>query len=91
MQADFRHIGGIFGNKPPVAIAGNIFQENLEKIMNYIARKGGRILRDELMASRVIKGTAIDYVALIDAGFVSEIQSGRWKDTRYFSMMHSLD
>lgn len=69
-------------------IAGNLFQENLERIMNYIARKGGKIYRYELLTSRVIGGNAIEYdkhlAALIDAGFLSANQTGRRKEITYF-------
>lgn len=68
-------------------IGASLFQENLEKITRYIARKNGKVFRAELLTSRVIKGTAIDYdrhiVALIDAGYLSEISTGRRKETVY--------
>lgn len=69
-------------------IASNLFQENLERIMNYIARKNGKVYRYELLTSRVIQGNAIDYdkhlASLIDAGFLSETHTGRRKETTYY-------
>ncbi len=38
-------------------IASNVFQDNLERIMAYIARKGGKVYRYELLTSRVIQAT----------------------------------
>jgi hypothetical protein len=68
-------------------ISISLFQENLERITRYIARKGGRVMRHELLTSRVIQGTAIDYdrhlVALIDAGYLLEISTGRRKEIVY--------
>lgn len=69
-------------------IASNVFQDNLERIMNYIARKGGKVYRYELLTSRVIQGNAIDYdkhlAALVGAGYISETSTGRRKETTYF-------
>ncbi|MFA6498005.1 MAG: hypothetical protein WCV64_01580 [Desulfurivibrionaceae bacterium] len=68
-------------------ISGNLFTENLERIMKYIARKGGRVVRCDLLTSRVIQGNAIDYdrhlAALVDAGYLSETHTGRRKETSY--------
>lgn len=68
-------------------IGASLFQENLERIMRYIARKGGRVYRAELLTSRVIAGNAIDYdkhlAALVDAGYLSETHTGRRKETAY--------
>lgn len=70
------------------AIAGNLFQDNLERIMAYIARKGGKIYRSDLLTSRVIQGNAIEYqkhlAALVDAGYLTETQTGRKKEIVYF-------
>lgn len=69
------------------AIGANLFQKNLERIMRYIARKGGKIYRYELLTSRVISGNSIDYdrhlAALVDAGYLSETHTGRRKETTY--------
>ncbi len=68
-------------------ISGNLFQENLERIMRYIARKGGKVQRHVLLTSRVIRGNAIDYdrhlAALVDAGYLLETHTGRRKETTY--------
>lgn len=68
-------------------IGASLFQENLEKIMRYILRKGGKVYRAELLTSRVIQGNAVDYqkhiAALVDAGYLSETHTGRRKETAY--------
>ncbi len=70
------------------SISASLFQENLEKIMRYIARKGGKVLRHDLLTSRVIQANALDYdkhlAALIDAGYLAANQTGRMKDLAYF-------
>ena len=37
-------------------IASTVFQDNLQRIMKYICRKGGVVKRYELLSSRVIQG-----------------------------------
>lgn len=68
-------------------IGASLFQENLERIMRYIARKGGKVYRAELLTSRVIQGNAIDYdrhlAALVNTGYLSETHTGRRKETSY--------
>lgn len=68
-------------------IASSLFQSNLEKIMQYISRKGGKVYRYELLTSRVIQGAALDYdkhiAALIDSGYISATQPGHKKEITY--------
>lgn len=74
------------------SISASLFQENLERIMRYIARKGGKVFRHDLLTSRVIQGNALDYdkhlAALIDAGYLAANQPGRLKDLTYILVIH---
>lgn len=88
VQKIFQTLAEHSGTNCLTTISTNLFQENLEKIMRYIARKGGKVYRAELLTSRVISGNAIDYdkhiASLVDAGFIATVTTGRRKETAYF-------
>jgi len=68
-------------------ITATLLRNNQERILNYIARKGGSVTRHELLASRVIQGGAKDYEkclnGLIEEGILIEIENSRKSEFVY--------
>ena len=68
-------------------ITATFLRLNQERILTYIAKKGGSITRHELLASHVIQGGAKDYEnclnGLVEEGLLIEIEHARKSEFIY--------